>query len=183
MQKINRFIIVFLLFLGACAAPPSLSFNGMAIHPDVKTISIAPFSTESPTGPPTLGPDFTERLRTYYRQNTRLALISENGHLHLEGAIKSYEITPVAPLAVQEGRGADGRTEPLVQMAGQQRLTIIVEVQYTNSVETDKDFKQDFSFYADFDANQSLQAVETRLIDEIFKQLLIDIFNKTVADW
>ncbi len=184
MIRLKRMILVLgLVLLASCAAPPSLSFNGMSIHPDVKTISVAAFSTDAPTGPPTLGPDFTERLRNYYRQNTRLALIPDNGDMQVEGAITSYEVSPVAALASQQGRDASGRQETLQQIAGQQRLTIIVQLQFTHSIEPDKDFKQDFSFYADFDGNQSLQAVENRLIDDIFKQLILEIFNKTVADW
>lgn len=184
MIRSNQFILILgLLFLASCAAPPSLSFNGMSIHPDVKTISVAPFATDAPTGPPTLGPDFTERLRNYYRQNTRLALIPDNGDMQIEGAITSYEVTPVAALASQQGRDASGNQQTLQQIAGQQRLTIVVQLQFTHGIEPDKDFKQDFSFYADFDGNQSLQAVESRLIDEVFKQLILEIFNKTVADW
>ena len=40
-----------------------------------------------------------------------------------------------------------------------------------------------FSAYADFDAMQSLDAVESELCEEIVEQLCEDIFNATVANW
>jgi hypothetical protein len=40
-----------------------------------------------------------------------------------------------------------------------------------------------FSSYADFDATQSLDAVESSLCEEIIEKLVEDIFNSTVANW
>ena len=40
-----------------------------------------------------------------------------------------------------------------------------------------------FSSYADFDAMQQLDAVESTLCEEIMEKLCEDIFNATVANW
>ena len=40
-----------------------------------------------------------------------------------------------------------------------------------------------FSAYADFDAMQSLDAVEAGLCEEIVEKICDDIFNATVANW
>ena len=40
-----------------------------------------------------------------------------------------------------------------------------------------------FSAYADFDAMQQLDAVESSLCEEIVEKLCEDIFNGTVANW
>ena len=40
-----------------------------------------------------------------------------------------------------------------------------------------------FSAYADFDAMQQLDAVESTLCEEIIEKLCEDIFNATVANW
>lgn len=40
-----------------------------------------------------------------------------------------------------------------------------------------------FSRYADYDAQKSLAEVEQALIEDINKQLVDDIFNKSVSNW
>jgi len=40
-----------------------------------------------------------------------------------------------------------------------------------------------FSAYADYDTNNSLDAVEASLCEEIIDKLCEDIFNATVAQW
>jgi hypothetical protein len=68
--------------------------------------------------------------------------------------------------------------------AGLQRLTIGITVQYINTKDDAFDFDQQFSFYADFDPNTtSISAIEPSLIEEIFEQIYVDIFNASVANW
>jgi len=43
--------------------------------------------------------------------------------------------------------------------------------------------KKTFSFYADFDNDIGLTAIEDQLILEIYDQIILDIFNATVANW
>ena len=46
------------------------------------------------------------------------------------------------------------------------------------------DFDQQFSFYADYDpSTTSISAIEPALVEEIFEQLYVDIFNASVANW
>jgi hypothetical protein len=40
-----------------------------------------------------------------------------------------------------------------------------------------------FSAFADFDAMESLDAVQSSLCEEIIEQLVEDMFNATVANW
>ena len=41
-----------------------------------------------------------------------------------------------------------------------------------------------FSFYRDFDQNsEELSANEQEFLEEIFDQIIIDIFNSSVANW
>jgi len=180
MNILRSFISFCLLsLLLGCSAPPRFSFRGGVLPESAKTISVQNFFLDVPAGPANIEVDFTERLRDYYQRNTRLAVVPDNGHLMIEGAIIGYAVTPVAPTS---NNNADPN-ELFTEVAGQQRLTINIQVQYTNTVQDDKDFDKAFSQFADFDANASLSDVEAQLIDEIFEQIIQKIFNETVADW
>jgi transcription-repair coupling factor (superfamily II helicase) len=58
-----------------------------------------------------------------------------------------------------------------------------VKVKFTNAKNKEQNFDQGFSFYADFDQNKSLASVERDLIETISDQIILDIFNKSVANW
>jgi hypothetical protein len=120
-------------------------------------------------GPPNIGINFTEKLRDYYQRNTSLSIINKEADLVVTGNIIRYEALPVA--TTSNDRSA------------QTRLTIAVEVDFVNNVEDKKNFTQTFSFYQDFPQDQTLSQAEAEKVDAILEQIVIDIFNKTVADW
>ena len=93
----------------------------------------------------------------------------------MEGSVTSYRLTPVAPSAATSDQSRD--------VANLTRLTIIVKVEYVNLENEDFSFNKNFSQFADFDSNLGLAAVESALIDEIFEQIILDIFNASVANW
>jgi len=170
-------ILLIALLFGAISCGV-YSFQGATIdYATTKTISIANFFNDTPNGPANLSQAFTEELRDYYQQNTNLTLVSEEGDLQLEGRIVGYETSPVAPRASQDPNGID--------FTNLTRLTITVEASYINVNDDTFDFEgKRFSFFSDFDNTQnSLTDVEDELIDEIFEQIVIDIFNATVANW
>ena len=154
------------------------SFTGTNIDYDrVSTISIKRFENLSPGGPPTITQTLTEGLRDIYQQNTRLTVLAndQEGDLQLEGEIVGYRTAPSTP---QASGNTDG-----VDIASQTRLTITVKVSFVNTANEEEDFDRSFSFFADFDSNDTLNAVEDALIEEIFEQIILDIFNATVANW
>ena len=164
-----------ILLIGGCGV---YSFTGTNIDYDkVSTISIKRFENLSPGGPPTITQTLTEGLRDIYQQNTRLAVLADDqeGDLQLEGEIVGYRTAPSTP---QASGNTDG-----VDIASQTRLTITVKVSYVNSSNEDENFDRSFSFFADFDNTETLNAVEDALIEEIFEQIILDIFNATVANW
>ena len=119
---------------------------------------------------------FTNRLVDFYLQNTNLAQVVEDGELQLEGAVTGYRLAPVAPTAAQNN--------DLIDAAALTRLTITVSVSYVNTTDETFDFEnKTFSFFEDFDSNQNLATIEADLINTIFDQVVLDIFNATVANW
>lgn len=163
--SIFAFVLLHLVLFG-CGA---YSFTGTSLSPDIKTISVDLFADKTGTGPPDLSQTFSEKTREYYQNNTKLSLVPYDGDLQLSGAIIRYDVTPIAATANE--------------VASKSRLTITVAVEYANMVEDDKDFKKDFSFYAEFDQSENLANVEQGLIDQITDQIILEIFNATVADW
>ena len=165
--KINILLIFLIsLSLSGCGI---YSFTGSALSPDIKTISIETFPDRSNGGPSYISQVFTDKAREYFQSNSKLAILQSNGDLQITGYISGYTLSPVAPT----GNNVAAKT----------RLTITVKVKYQNTKNEEDDFEQDFSFFSDFDQTQTLSAVERGKIEEIRDQILLDIFNKTVANW
>jgi len=159
-----------LLTCGGCGV---YSFTGVAIT--AETLSIEDFYNDADGGPPDLAQTFKNKITDYYQSNTNLTLVPDNGELQIEGSVASYRLSPVAPSA------ASGDFENSAQLT---RLTITVRATYINTTDDSFNFEnKSFSFYSDFDNNQSLTAIETQLIDEIYDQIILDIFNASVANW
>ncbi len=153
------------------------SFTGASISPDIETISIQYFYNDAGNGPPSLAQTFTESIRDYYQQNTSLRLVENNGDLQIEGSITGYDVTPIAVTSSGNPNEAD--------IAGGSRLTIRVKATYINTKDETFNFdSKTFSFYDDFNSETTqLTAVEDQLIETITDQIIIDIFNASVANW
>lgn len=151
------------------------SFTGASISPSIKTISIETFYNNASLGPSNMSVVFTEKIKDYYQQNTSLQVVSENGDLQLDGYIANYSITPVASNAAAAGG---------VDFSNLSRITITVFATYTNTQDDEFDFERKFSFFRDFDQNtEDLSSNEQQFVDEIFTQIILDIFNASVANW
>jgi len=170
------FCLIAVLFAGQSCGVYSLS--GISIdYSKVQTISIETFYDETAGAPPNIAQRFSEELRDYYQQNTQLTLQDADGHLQLSGSIVDYRFSPIAPTASNDPNQPD--------VAQGERLTITVSVTYINTVDSEQSFENKrFSFYRDYNpSTQQLSQVENTLIDEIFEQVIQDIFNATVANW
>ncbi len=151
------------LVLGSC----KLSLSG-GNYGETKSISIAFFPNNAALVQPTLSQSFTEDLRNFFQTQSPLALISKGGDLHIEGAITDYRVSPV---------GVSN------QAASSNRLTIIVNVKFTNSKDSTKDFDTSFSRFVDFPSTQNIASIEQELVSQVNQQLIQDIFNKALINW
>lgn len=146
------------------------SFTGTSIQPDVKSVTINYFEYTAPKVNPSLSNMMTEELQEKFTRLTKLEQVDMDGDLEIRGAITGYDVKATAISANEQ--------------AAQNRLTINVKITFINRKYPEDDFEdKGFSAYADFDANQSLDAVEAGLCEEIVVQLGEDIFNATVANW
>jgi hypothetical protein len=119
---------------------------------------------------PSLSNQLTEALQEKFIRLTKLELVDIDGDLEIVGAVTGYDVKATAITANEQ--------------AAQNRLTVNVKISFTNRKYPEDDFdSKSFSAYADFDAMQSLDAVESSLCEEIIEQLCDDMFNATVANW
>lgn len=153
-----------LLMAGAC-----YSFKDAAIDPNIKTFKVAYFDNKAAEINPKLSQAFTERLKDEILAQSNLDEIDQNPDVEFSGYIATYTINPIAPKAGES--------------SSMSRLTISVYVNYINHVNEKNAWQNTFSRYADFDATQTLTAVEDQLIEEINNQLVDDIFRKAFVNW
>lgn len=158
-----------LLLLAAVSGCGVYSFTGASISPDAKTFSVLYFPNRASLVQPTLSQAFTEKLKDRFLSQTNLRQLDKDGDLQFEGYISDYK---TAPVAIQGN-----------ETAALNRLTISVMVKFTNTKDVKQNFESTFTRYADYDSKKSLNEVELSLIDDVSKQLVDDIFNKSVSNW
>ena len=160
-------LILTALMLHSCGI---YSFTGTSIQPDVKSVTVNYFEYTALKVNPSLSNQMTEALQEKFIKLTKLELVDVEGDLEIQGVVTGYDVKATAITASEQ--------------AAQNRLTVTVKISFVNRKYPEDDFAdKSFSAYADFDAMQSLDAVESSLCEEIVEKLCEDIFNATVANW
>ena len=165
MKKLLIYIAVVL----AAVSCGIYSFTGPNIQPDVKTICIPFVEYKALRVNPSLSNDLTEALQDKFRKLTSLEQVDQDGDLELVCEVTGYDVKATAITAGE--------------VAAKNRLTVSVKIEFTSRKYPEDDVSQSFSAYEDFDATQSLDAVEGTLCETIIDKLVEDIFNATVAQW
>jgi subtilase family serine protease len=165
-----KFIAAFavLFTLSGCGV---YNFTGTgAIDKRIKSFQVNYFQNNAPIVEPGIERRFTQRLQNLIQNQTNLTLTNSGGDLVYEGEITQYRISPMTATANQQ--------------AAQNRLSISVNVRFTNKYKEDDDFEKSFSFYYDFsgDALPTGGTLNNGL-DEIFERITQDIFNESLAKW
>jgi hypothetical protein len=119
-----------------------------------------------------LSQQFTESLKDRIRSTTSLSIVQGDATAHMSGSITGYTIEPVSVQAT---------SATVAPIAGAERLTITVNVIYTNTVDKKLSFTQAFSEYQDFTGDIAPQ--EQSMVTAINKKLTDDIFNRAFANW
>ena len=146
------------------------SFTGTSIQPDVRTVTINYFEYQALKVNPSLSNDLTTALQDKFLKLTKLEQVDMDGDIEITGAVTGYDVKATAITANEQ--------------AAQNRLTVTVKISFVNRKYPEDDFEnKSFSGYADFDAMQSLDAVEASLCEEIIEKRWDDMFNATVAPW
>jgi hypothetical protein len=163
-----KYIVGILFLITGCTI--KYGFTGGSVPADAKTISVSYFESNAPLAAANMSQLFTERLRELFLTQTNLDLVTSDGHLHFEGFISRYDVTPIG---IQAGS----------ETASQNRLTIAVKVKYINTLDEKQNYETTFSRFADFRSDVELSSIEERLIREINDQLVQDIYDKAFSNW
>jgi len=167
MKKL-KFLLVFLITLTLNSCGP-YNFTGTG-KIDAKTFQVNYFQNNAPLVQPGIERTFTLKLQDIIQNQTNLNLVRTNGDLTYEGEITNYTITPMAATADLT--------------AAQNRLTITVNVRYTNKNNEKDNFEKPFSFYYDYPGTQQLIGSSlTTALDIIFERITQDVFNESLAKW
>lgn len=164
------FKIIFILVVATNFSSCSVyNFTGTG-KIDAKTFQVNYFQNNAELIEPGIERTFTIKLQEIIQNQTNLSLTNYNGDLLFEGEIVDYRITPMQATADQT--------------AAESRLTISVNVRFTNKNKETDTFEKRFSFYRDYSGNTlPTGATLNGYIDEIFERITQDIFNESLAKW
>ncbi|MBS7785766.1 LptE family protein [Flavobacterium sp. CYK-55] len=167
MKNLKIFIVLLTAsFLQGCSV---YNFTG-AGKIDAKTFQVNYFQNSAALVEPGIDRTFTQKLQNLIQNQTTLNLVNTGGDLIYEGEIVDYRISPTTATADQR--------------AAESRLSITVNVRFSNKNKESDSFEKRFSFFYNFPGTQQLVGSElSTALDEIFDRITQDIFNESLAKW
>jgi hypothetical protein len=167
MKHLHYLITIIILF----------SFSGCSVYNftgtgkiDAKTFQVNFFPNNAELIQPGIDRTFTLTLQDLIQNQTNLNLVKNGGDLTYEGEITDYRISPMMATADIQ--------------AAQNRLTIRVNVRFTNKNKEADNFEKTFEFFFDYPAAQQLSGPTLdSAIKTIFERITQDIFNESLAKW
>ncbi len=167
MRKLTYILVALSAFaLTSCSV---YNFTGTG-KIDAKTFQVNYFQNNAELIEPGIERTFTLKMQEIIQNQTNLNLTNSNGDLLYEGEITDYRITPMTATADQK--------------ASQNRLSITINVRFSNKNKETDHFEKRFSFYYDYDGSTQLIGSKlTEALDVIFERITQDIFNESLAKW
>ena len=173
-MTLNYKFIYLLLFVFIIKSCGNYSFTGASIPEGTESFQVNFFENEAGNSigsifEPGLDRDFTIALQDILQNQTNLQLVSSDGDLIYEGEITEYRVSPMTATSNLQ--------------ASQNRLTVGINVRFTNLKKEDDNFERRFTFYYDYPAEIQLLNVKSEAHDIIFERITQDIFNASLAKW
>lgn len=162
-----RFLIY--IFIGTALASSCYTLNGISIPDNVSSYYVDNFDLKARNAPPLINQIFTEQLKNKINQQTKLVANNTDPDVEFKGDVSRFELEQLAPTRDVE--------------TSLNRLKISIAVEYINNRNPDLSWKQSFSQNFDFSPDQDLLSVQDQAIDDIYEQIIEQIFNKSFADW
>ena len=173
-MTLNYKFIYLLLFVFIIKSCGNYSFTGASIPEGTESFQVNFFENEAGNSmgsifEPGLDRDFTIALQDILQNQTNLQLVSSDGDLVYEGEITEYRVSPMTATSNLQ--------------ASQNRLSVGINVRFTNLKKEDDNFERRFTFYYDYPAELQLLNVKSEAHDIIFERITQDIFNASLAKW
>jgi Lipopolysaccharide-assembly len=154
-----------------------IALNGCSVYNftgtgkiDAKTFQVPYFQNVAELVEPGIERDFTIKLQDLIQNQTNLNRTNVDADLTYEGEIVDYRISPMTATADLT--------------AAQNRITITVNLRFSNKNKPEENFEKRFSFFDDFDGSQQLTGAQLKKsLDVIFSRITQDMFNDTLAKW
>lgn len=150
------------------------SFADVSIPDSIKTIRINFFENRAQYINPRLAQALTDRVRQRISNQTKLTLTNnDNAHYDISAVITNYSVST-------SGISAN---EPAQRQTSMNSLNVGVTVTLRNQLAGGDPQEYQVSRSFPFAASLSLQAAESKLLDEIVTNLTDDIFNRVFSNW
>jgi outer membrane lipopolysaccharide assembly protein LptE/RlpB len=175
MKVSNILFAVFAIIILTYATGCTYRFTEAGgLDPALKTVRVRFIENRAPYINPQLSPNLTDRIRQKIVNQTKLTQTNnDNAHLDISGYISDYSVS-TSGISQQNNQ----------RQSSVNRLTVSVVITVINQLnpeEAPKEVTATRQF--DFGANQSLQAAEAQLLDEMVRNLTDEIFNRIFSNW
>ncbi len=167
MKYLKHFLLLIIIWsTNSCSV---YNFTGTG-KIDAETFQVGFFQNNAELIEPGIDRTFTLELQDLIQNQTNLNLVKNDADLSYEGEIVDYRISPMTATADQR--------------AAQNRLTIRINVRFSNKKKEADDFEKPFTFFYDYPAEQQLTgATLNAALKDIFERITQDIFNESLAKW
>ena len=157
-------IFVFALCMGCGVYSPYGAATSGA-----KSFSVSKFEAIHPLVSATSALSITEALVDRVQRQSVLKLDSDEGELQFSGKVVGWTVQPI---------NVQGD-----ETAGANRITITVDVIYTNTLDVSLSFQRNFNRFVDLPSTQDVFSMEDEIVKEVGILLSQDIFNASLGNW
>lgn len=131
--------------------------------------SIKYFETVHPLVSASTSITISEELIDRVQKQSTLQLVDSQGELQFEGKVIGWTVQPI---------NVQGN-----ETAGANRVTITVDVIFTNTIEPELSFQRKFNRFYDLPSSQDIHSNTDLVVKEIAALLSQDIFNASLGNW
>jgi hypothetical protein len=160
------FLLIFIFSYSTC----KYGFKDTSPIPlEVKNFRVNYLENKATYVNPQLSPQLTEKLKQKIINTTRLRQTNaDDAHYDISGYVSQYQVTTT---------GITGNN------VSSNRLNVSFHLVFKNTLDEKKNFETDVSYNLDFDANLTLNQVESSEGNKITSNIVDAIFNKIFSNW
>ena len=133
------------------------------------SFSVKYFETVHPLVTASTSITISEALIDRVQRQSTLQLVDSDGELKFEGKVIGWTIQPI---------NVQGN-----EQAGANRITVTVDVTFTNTIDEKLSFQRKFNRFYDLPSTQDIHSNTDLVVEEISALLSQDVFNASLGNW